>query len=287
MSTYMVKAISGNDINQGSAIAGVGQYLSRGTDGALFNALNERITADPVNWKPLDVAMGKVLGAHAIHKFGENGDIDGAEEDVWDLGDTYTFSSAGVAMFVSSSDDGDEQVIEIQGLNAAYELTVAEVTLDGQTQTAAGTWTRIFRMKNQGVTNNAGIIYVYENDTVTAGVPQTATKIRGAIQIGNNQTLMAIYTVPAGHEACMTSWFAAISKKTAGYSNVRLFMRPFSGVFQLKESIVLATTGTSWQQFQYDVPLIIKPKSDIIIRADASAGDIGVSAGFDLILTNA
>ena len=160
----------------------------------------------------LEVAKGRIAGVSSIHKFGQNPQIDNTEEwDIWDGGDgaDYTFSSSGVIHYISSSNAGDTQTYDVIGLDENYLEQTISVTAVGQTKTQIGTgekFRRIVRIKNTGSTDNAGVVYVYEDDTVTAGVPDTATKIRGQIQIGNNQTLMAIYTIPAGKTGYLSSW---------------------------------------------------------------------------------
>ncbi len=241
----------------------------------------------PTSHHFLDIAKGNLPDHSFIHKFGLNADIDQTEEDIWTQGETYTFMTTASTLYISSSDSGDDQTYEVQGLDANFDEQTVTVTADGNNFVAlTGTWMRVFRIKNTGTTNNAGDIYISDNNTDAGGdgVPDTASNIKAKIDVGENQTLMAIYTIPNGKTGYMQCWFATLAKKVAAFSIVRHLRREDGGVFQVKEVIALASTGTSTFKRCYDVPDMIPGKTDIVIRADSSANDVGVSAGFDLIL---
>ena len=228
-----------------------------------------------------DIAEGNIANHFAVNKFGHNPTVGAALESVWSGSVDYTFSSAAAAYYISSSAAGDGQVIEVQGLDANWELQVINVTLQGLTKTRIGTtetFIRAFRAKNTGTTNNAGNVWIYEDDTLTDGVPDTDSKKRAMIAAGENQTLMAIWSVPnTSSTAYLTSFYASTSIVKA--TEVRLYVRPFGGVFQVKK-VISINGGTG--QISYDIPLVIAAKSDVQIRAKAAGGGGEVSAGFDL-----
>lgn len=249
----------------------------------------------------LSVAQGKLTGVTFVHKFGNAPDFDAGDGSVhiWDGADDggsdqmqYTFSSSTDINTISSSDDTDTQVIEVQGLDGEYNLVVQEKTLTGQTPATLDTsLRRVFRVKNMNSTNFAGTIYVTATTTTfSTGVPDNLTKIRAQVANGNNQTLMAIYTIPNGKTGYMSNFWAA----TAGASRssnyvIDLFARPFGGVFQLKHRTALADAGTSHFMHPYEVPEKFSAKTDIIMKADMQLGAAtaaSVSAGFDLILVD-
>ncbi len=241
-----------------------------------------------------EITQGNVEGASAVLKFGRNADIDtGGFEDVWEYGGSYTFSSSAVPYHISSSDNGDTQIIELQLLtedsNGNWNQEIFNITLAGQTETTIVTPSgdnpiRIFRMKNVDSTDIAGIVYVYEDDTVVGGVPNTVNKIRATMS-STNQTLMAIYTIPSGKTGYVVSLFADMNRSvTSGASDSRFCVRPFGGVFQVKLHAAMVGQGGSHFQHDYKLPLPIEAKSDVMMQADASANNTDVSAGFDLIL---
>ncbi|MBC8552548.1 MAG: hypothetical protein H8D23_23205 [Candidatus Brocadiales bacterium] len=245
----------------------------------------------------IEVAQGLHPGYSFVHKFGEGTDIDTADGfvDLWDGAgstsgeETYTWSANNVNDIdsISSADAGDTQDIEIQGLTSDGALVLQTATLNGRTRVALTTplW-RIFRMKNTGTSDNAGIIYCYVNGAITNGVPDTKSTIRAEIGAGNNQTLMALYTVPRGKIALMSSFYASKSKKITSVADVHLLARPYGGVFQIKHTATLASAGSSTYRMNYEVPQKFEEKTDILMRADASVNDTGVSGGFNLLLVN-
>jgi len=251
----------------------------------------------PKAWN-LAAAQGKLSGVSFVHKFGNAPDFDtdaGGNVVVWDgsndaLANTfaYTYSATANITQLSSSSASDTEPIEIQGLNSAYELVVQTITLTGTTAATITTpLIRVFRMKNVGTSDLVGTVYA----TITgagfspAGVPDTGSEIRAIITIGENQTLMAIYTIPAGKTGFLCSFYASTSKavKTSAHI-IRLKVKPFGQIFQTKHITSLIAAGVGHFSHIYDIPERIPAKADIEIRTDTDTNVAGVSAGFDLIL---
>jgi len=234
-------------------------------------------------------------GYNTIDKFGESATIaTGQEETIWDHGGDYTYSSSAVSLFISSSDNSDAQVYHVQGLDANWKLADDYVTAAGQTKTAVpGTWRRVFRLENEGATDNAGNVYVYEDDTVTAGVPQTATKVRGHITVAHNQTLIAFYTIPAGHRGYIRNMFCsieAIGTPQTREANISIWAREDGGVFKIKKNIGLSTSGTSAIVIPWGTPGHIAegfpPKTDIEMRASVTGTGTNITGGFQLEMSH-
>jgi hypothetical protein len=93
---------------------------------------------------------------------------------------------------------------------------------------------------------------------------------------------MAIMPVPANTKAYMKKWFCTLAGKTTATVDVKLWYRPFGGVFQLKEDIALVGAGSSSFQYDYHCPLEFEGKGDFRITADSGSINAIVSAGFDL-----
>ena len=234
----------------------------------------------------LQVARGQVDGHKALFKFGINGDVGTSVETVWAQGGTYVYPASATVMKISSSSADDAsggtgaRTIAIFGLDANYNEISESVLLDGQTAVNTGnSYLRISRMyvttAGSGATA-AGTIYA-GTGTVTSGVPAT---VYGMITLTANQTQMAFWTVPAGYTLYLMGGFFTSANSTANAStNFQLIQRPLGGVFRIQSSARIAGNG----DFVFDLhtPLAFTEKTDIEIRAIASAGASNVSAEFE------
>ena len=247
----------------------------------------------------LSIARGDVTGTSYIHKFGAAPDFDSADlfVSVWDGAEDaqvwenmiYDYSSTADIDYIVAEDDTDTQDVEILGLDANYNEVTQTITLTGNTPSELSTYLiRVFRMTNVGATDFADHVFCYvSGGTVTAGVPQVGADVRALVHADNNQTLMSLYTVPAGKTAYLRSFYAATAgaKKISGHT-VKLLVRPFGQVFQLKHTTNIETTGTSNLHHEYVEPEVYGEKTDIEIRMDTSADAAGVAAGFDIVLVD-
>lgn len=221
----------------------------------------------------------KVLEHETINKFGSNRELGAVKEVVWNSGGILIYpTSAAVVSLVSTSADDDltgtgARTINIIGLDANYAQQEESVNLDGTTSVStSNTFIRVFRLivttAGSGE-SNAGEI----SATISGGNV-------GKIPLGKNQSLMALYTVPAGHRAFLKNYYMAIPKDKE--IEGALEVRPFGEVFQIKHEIFLNTNHIS-HDFGY--PLRIEEKSDIQMTAKSLSGVThSVTAGFDLVL---
>jgi hypothetical protein len=234
----------------------------------------------------LQVARGQIMGHKTLFKFGVNGDVGTSIETVWAQGGTYAYPASATVMKISSSSADDAaagtgaRTISIAGLDANYNEISETVILNGQTEVnTVKSYLRISRMfvvtAGSGATA-VGVIYA-GTGTVTSGVPAT---VYGMIAIGANQTQMAFWTVPAGYTLYLMGTFYSSGNSTANaFTNFQLIQRPLGGVFRQQSSTRTAGSG----DFVLDLhtPLVFAEKTDIEVRATASAGASNVSAEFE------
>lgn len=239
----------------------------------------------------IDIAAGRVPGTSAITKFGSNPSVETGPEDVWDFGGIYTFSTAADITQLTSSNNGDTQAIMIWGLDTDWKDHVQTITLTGTTPKDLDTaLIRVYRMINIGATDIAGELYLATSAATYVdvdGVPDVDNTVRAHIDNGNNQTLMAIYTIPAGMTGYFTKGYVGISVGGAVQSEGAHFTwraRPFGSVFAVKGEIELTTGANSWWQYTYDVPIAVPEKTDILIRCDDVTTTFGVVGSFELTL---
>ena len=231
------------------------------------------------DWK-LNLARGKLRNAFHVHKFGRNtAPANGVEETVWDGSNLYpwsTWNAGADNVYLKSSAEGDEsKTIFIQGLDADYNLQSETVTLDAADSTtgvaSANTYVRLFRMYNTGsvpFVGNVGAHYASSAGTLVAQV-----------LIGQEQTLMSVYTVPAGHTAYLLKYDFSGSANSAISS--RLLFREHGGVFRIQHS---GSVYGGEYTYAFDVPLAIPEKTDIDLRVTAATGSSVIGANFNLVV---
>jgi len=237
----------------------------------------------------LQIARNQIAYHYPLFKFGFNPDVDNSLETVWAEGGLYSYLSAATVLKVSSSSTDDAaagtgaRTVLLSGLDGDYNEISETVTLNGQTAVnTTKSFLRIFRMvvKSAGTGGqNAGVIYA-GTGTVTTGVP--ANKY-ATIAIGDNQTLMALWTVPAGHTAYLNQTDVTVATtQNNKYCTTTLVARPLGEVFQAKDKFVIAEGGHIQQ---YKHPLEFAEKTDIEVRAigDSAGADIAISAGMDFV----
>jgi len=222
----------------------------------------------------IPIAADKVGGYSHINKFGYSNDIANLST-IWDGSTLYTYSTSVGPVTVSGTAADDSAVIEIQGLDANYNVVVQDVTLDADGNgTASTNLIRVFRARVKtpasGQTTNAGLLNI-----------NISGAVRAKILVGKGQTLMAIYTVPAGKTAYLLNLTMSVDKNVDVI--YKLMAKPHNdGAFNIKGQF--GTFGTPVDH-QYPVPLRFEEKTDIEVRADAG-NTCGGGATFDLILVD-
>lgn len=212
-----------------------------------------------------------------LYKFGYNSSVGTSAETIWDNGGTYSYPASASVMKVSSDTTGDTPVVTISGLDEDYNEASETVTVTGQTAVSTTTsFIRVFRAKVDS-SEPTGNIYV-GTGTVTTGVP---ANVFAKINAGENQTLMAIWTVPAGYTAYILAASVASGTTLSNkYTEARLKVRPSGGVFQTKEVL---TFQNSYVETVLHMPTVVTEKSDIEVQALTSSGTDAISATFTVV----
>lgn len=223
----------------------------------------------------LQVSRGLIDGHKRVFKFGYNGLIQNVEETIWDVGGLYAYPSSAVTMTATSSSGATDSGIEvtIQGVDTNYAELSETVTLNASgTATTTGSFLRVYRAFVSGSTASAGNITIANGGTTYAYV-----------SAADQQTLMALWTVPAGYTAYLfqidTTAFTVQNNKVA---TIRMLTRELNGVFRTQNKFDLFE-GSYHQDITCPQP--IPEKTDIEFRAiaDSSNADLRVAATFDII----
>lgn len=233
----------------------------------------------------MGIATGNIPGFNHIHKFWENPDVWTSWETIWDQGGLYNYISAATILSVSSTSANDTaagtgaRTVRLTGLDGDYNEITEDIPLNWLTGVnTTKEFLRIYRLEvltaGSGTTA-AGDIYVW-TWTITSWIPAV---INATIKIWNNQTLMGVYTTPAGY-----TWFIRLGKTSApeGKSaNVKFFSRPLGSVFRVQHVVNLYQNN---YDYPFLIPLPIPEKTDLEVRALSSAAGTPVTIAFDVIL---
>lgn len=215
------------------------------------------------------VTKGVFENLSGIQKFGYNSSVGATEETLWSGGGVYSYiSTAGTATVTTSSSSDNNGTVEIQGLDANYNLQTVTATIAGSATTE--TFIRVFRVRmvtpGTGQTTNVGNITVTVDSTTAAYIPA-----------GEGQTLQSVYTVPADKRAYLLKVVGGTEKEKE--ITLKLMARPNGESFNVKAYNTFRTTLDR----TYMITEYFDEKTDIELRVSADA-DTGISGGFELLL---
>lgn len=231
-------------------------------------------------------------GHFTVNKFGRNPDVDTGTtpEDIWSGGGEYPFPSSPVSLEILSSaaadDDGDTgaNTVEIEGLDANWELQTETVTMNGVAAVnLAKQYIRIFRAKvlTAGTDGeNAGIITIRDQG---AGTIRAIIDFNAALGGGAGQTLMAIYTIPAGKKGVIRRHWARLDRFPGTDAQMRIVIRPFGGAWLTKETWSISETNNHDVEYPNGAGIEVTEKTDIRMEVFVvGANDVVIDAGFDI-----
>ena len=254
-----------------------------------YSSISRFGLTEPFN---LQVARGQIAYHESIYKFGNNPQVADSIETIWPQGGLYSYLSAATVLKVSSGSTDDTsagtgaRTVELSGLDGDYNEISEVVTLNGQTAVnTTQSYLRINRMIVRSAGSggaNAGIIYA-GTGTVTTGVPANIyATVNGD---GTNQSLMAIWTIPAGYTGYLMQYDVSngTTSNTPAVCKLLLVARPYGEVFQSKD-VKSLTTGMHIENTLV-VPIQFTEKTDIEVRAVSSSASVtfDISASLEII----
>jgi len=226
----------------------------------------------------LGVAKGQFDDITHIHKFGAVPAMSqNTTGTIWDVNDTTypwsSFDTAGTLSIpaVNASDNGKS--IVLVGLDNDYlELTETVTVSSSGATTTTQSFKRIFRAYvTNGSVTNVGDIVVQKGGTTVA-----------TIKAGKAQTLMAVYTVPAGKTGYLLKGVATCQAGADATGD--MFVRYFGqDSFRVGHTFEVSGTGGEYN-YDFGVPVKIPAKSDIDVRCSVRSNNARVTAAFDIIL---
>ena len=243
------------------------------------------------------IARGEIAGHIAFRVEGTNDDVDNVKEDLWAVGGTYVFPTAGMGMEVVSSSAGQEdsgagggnpagtgiRSVLITYLDDSWNEQTETVILDGTTPVATSA-TDIYRIQKMA--------------TVTTGTGKKAvgtidirhlsdSPIYGRIPIGENHLHQAICTVPLGKKLFVVSWQPGVGHQSGNrYARFELDGTSdesdnfVDGIFFNKDIIDIQDMAIF---IPVPMPQVFPAKTDIKVTviSDAAASNAETSVSFE------
>lgn len=276
MSTIRIKDSTGSD--QYYDVVGQGTesepYQAIVPDYSVSYAINQIFQDDAVTVSVRE--KGK-----SLIKFGQNSDIDsGISETVWEVGGDETYQTGNTIDTVVSTNAGDTQSVVIEG----HTLSGSDFTFVTQTATLNGTTdvtlttplARANRMYNAGATDFAGVVTV----EVSGGTTHLSSGIAGT-----NQSLKCATTISSADYWIVTGFDINVERTNSATVDFELQVRESGGVFRTR---YYASSTNGGRFIRFYQPIIIKPNSDVRVKALAAVNNVGVAAsihGYLAIIT--
>jgi len=222
----------------------------------------------------LHIQRGFVQGHKAINKFGYATSVSSSEVAVFNGGLAYVYATTAAPLLVVGTSTVDvSSAITIEGLDVNYNEISTVVTINGTTTVT--TTDSFIRVNRSFVSNDA-------EPTSSIRILNSDGNLNSEIAAEENQSLQAVYTIPAGYTGYLEQIAANTATETGNrFVRVRLKVREFGGVFKTKAKFTIA--GGSYEEI-YKFPLPIPEKSDIEVTAESSSGVNEVSAVFAILL---
>ena len=217
----------------------------------------------------IGIAQGLVSGTSSINKFGYRESIPSSYQTIWDGTTDYAYAAAGTVLAVADDTGSDNNgTVEVQGLDQNYAPITETLTIGGAA--SSNQFLRVFRASM--ITSNTGSTNVDEIRI------KRATTDLAIILAGAGQTLMSLYTIPAGKTGYLIKLQGNVDANNDAL--FRLISRPLNGSFNVKGQFGVFASGFT---VDYPIPLVFTEKTDLQVVAK-SQNNVGGGATFDLIL---
>lgn len=222
----------------------------------------------------LQVARGQIPGHTFVHRMARVPAMSqNTTGTVWDVNDTlYPWSAWDTAGTISvaraNAADADKNVIVV-GLDEDYNVFSETITLTNVSgNTSTSTFKRIEAVRMNGTSVNVGDVTVSKGATTVA-----------KINAGVGQSLMGVYTVPAGFTAFLNQGVMTI-QNGADATGTFLYKTP-GDRFMVGHTFEVAS---SEYHYGFTCPFAIPEKSDLDVRTSVRTNNALVTAAYDMVL---
>lgn len=226
------------------------------------------------------ISGGYITGHSFNHKFGAVPSLStNTTGTVWDVDDTlYPWTALDTPAVVNVernniADDG--YTVTVQGLDADYNFVEDTIIINGANTLGTVEFKRVNRaFVSNGGSSNTG------NIDIEAGAAGGTTVARITADLG--QTLMAVYTVPAGYTGYL---YKGTATAQAGADGTGFMMVRYFGQDTFRVGHTFEVDGDGGQYlYDFTFPIPVPEKSDIDVRIATRSNNGRYTAAFDILL---
>ena len=215
------------------------------------------------------------------HKFGAVPQLSiNTTGSVWDISNSlYPWTALDTPAIVNvERNDADDNglVVTIQGLDSDWNYQEEQITITGADQVGTKLWRRVNRAF---VTSGTATVNVGDID-IEAGAAGGTTVARITANLG--QTLMSVYTIPAGHIGYL--YHGTMTVQANADATGFMFIRRNTVGTTFRVAHTFEVSGGSQYDYTFSFPPPIPEKSDIDVRAAVRSNNARVTAAFDVLL---
>lgn len=234
-----------------------------------------------------EIARGNVAGQSSIFKFGRSEAITSTESVIWDGGGDYTFLDNAEKMTIVSTSTDDTfggsgaWNLLIQGLDENYTEITEVINLSGTTE--VNTTQEFLRLNRMLVINSGTNSPTTDaNQGIVSATGSETSILQAQIKVNNGQTLMAIFTTPAGKTGYVTGLSLSTGQGKQVFYRAKIRNGKTNGnAFSIKFTMDMYENNFFGTLV---VPLKVPEKTDVVITGTTTSGSVDGSASFGMIL---
>lgn len=224
------------------------------------------------------VARGLVAKTSHNHKFGAVKSMStNTTGTLWDVNDTIypwaAWNTPGTVAVSAVHANDNGKSITIQGLDSNFDFQEETIVVSSAGSVAG---TKTFARLNRG------FVSVGDTNYNTIVVKKGSTTVL-SITAGMGQTLMCVYTVPAGKTAYLYQGTCS-AESGADASGFMMVRYPDTGTLPFRVGHTFEVSGNAPYNYKFEFPSALPAKSDIDVRVTTRSNNGRYTASFDLLL---
>ena len=186
--------------------------------------------------------------------------------------------------YISSSSASDTGTVLIDGLDENWDRVQMVANIGGQTKTALPS--ELWRVNNILANQDlVGDVYVYEDTTVTAGIPDDLSTVKGFVDPAFNRMSSSAYSVPDGHIAVLYEYAIQTQLGATGALNIHFTLKFFGGATIRSAVLPFQVNASSNSYLRLAIPSPFPPRSDLLFYTDSSIGNnFGAFGSYTMVI---